>query len=64
MTLEELKAAYKADKVRAVEERNKLEVMRGAFGQQSNLVSNLETGVSNLKKRILDKLMEREGLTP
>ncbi len=64
MTLEELKAAYKTDKARAVEERAKLEELRKAFSAQGDKTRNLETGVYNLKRRIADKLMEQEGLEP
>lgn len=62
MTFEELKAIYSEKKTRATSERDKLEVMRGAFGMQSNLVHDLEADVSNLKDEIADTLMRREGL--
>lgn len=62
MTLKEMKNAYRTDKARASEERTKLENMRTAFSAQGEKVSRLELSSSNLKQRIVDLLMEMEGL--
>ena len=63
-SIDELKAAYKVDKAKAVQERIELEVMRTAFAAQCDKVSSMEARVGTLKSLILNKIMEREGLEP
>ena len=63
MTLEELKTLYEKKKAEAVWERAELERIRTKFSAQCEKVSSMEGRVSTIKSLILDKLMEKEGLT-